>query len=328
MEQLSGIVAILPTPMMPLPDGSGGPVDEDGLAHLVRYCVDQGLDGVVVLGSNGEFPYLSFEEKRRVMQVAVEAAEGRVPVIGTASADGTAEAVELALAATEAGCDAVMAALRRYFALDPAEVVAHYRTLAEQGGLPVVLYHFPEVTGLDMAMPTIREIAEIDGVVAAKLTVVNLPWLTEAISAVVGTGMSVFTGTCFLLAECLSAGGAGAFCPLPLLRPAAVREVADAVATGDGARTEEAQRVLLGAIPATSGIDLPVELLIQGFQSAALGPYGGPGAPPAPGQGLLKEALRLQGHPISSAVRSPCPQVTPDQSALVERTLRDLGWLG
>jgi dihydrodipicolinate synthase/N-acetylneuraminate lyase len=104
VAQLSGIVAILPTPL----DESGA-IDDAGIRHLVHFCAEQGFDGAVALGSNGEFPYLTFEEKCRVMQVAAEAGRGRLAVIGTASAPGTEEAIALAHAARSAGCDAVMA---------------------------------------------------------------------------------------------------------------------------------------------------------------------------------------------------------------------------
>ena len=107
---LDGVFPVLPTPF-----GLDLEVDEGGLRSLVAFCVEWKFPGVVVLGSNGEFPYLTFDEKVRVMSVAAEAAAGRLAVVGTASSGGTAEAVALARAAKSVGCDAVMAAVPLYF---------------------------------------------------------------------------------------------------------------------------------------------------------------------------------------------------------------------
>ena len=156
IADLSGIVAILPTPLT-----RERQVDEAGVRHLVAYCADEGLDGAVVLGSTGEFPYLSFEEKCRVMAVAAETGGGRIPVIGSASAHGTNEAVALARAARDAGCDAVLATLPLYYALDLAAVERHFETLAREGGVPVFFYYFREVAGLALK-PRARAEIEAD----------------------------------------------------------------------------------------------------------------------------------------------------------------------
>lgn len=322
ISRLEGIVAILPTPLTPR-----GRIDEPGIRHLVDFCVSEGMDGLVVLGSNGEFPYLSFEEKHQVMGVAVEAAAGRIPVIGTASAVGTDQAVALARAADDAGCDAVMAAVTAYFEIGADEVVSHMETLASEGDLPVFYYHFPEVTGVELSPAEIAEIAAVPGVVGAKITVVNSAFQREVIEATRSADWRVFSGTCFLLASCVKAGGAGVFCPLPLLGPAAVRDLWAALRRGDRQRAELLQADLLRALPLMSGIDVPAEQLIEGFNLAAHGPYGGCGSRPAPPQGLLKAALRITGHPLQPTVKSPCREAGEEEVAFLERTLHELGWV-
>lgn len=319
---LAGIVPILPTPL----DSDGG-VDEDGVAHLVEHCVHEGMDGTVVLGSNGEFPYLAFDEKRGVMEAAVAAAGTSLPVVGTASACGTDEAVELARSAREVGCSAVMAAVPLYFAVDVSQLVEHLARVAREGGLPVFYYHFPEVTGLELEPADFATLAAIPGVVGTKLTVVNRGFLQDVIEATRQHGWRVFTGTSFLLPECLAAGGAGAFCPLPLLGPGAVRALFVAARTGDAETIAECRADLLRAIPLMSGIDAPIDLLVEGFETAIAAPYEGAGKRPAPTHPLLKAALRCCGHPISAAVRAPLTPATADQSALARRVLGELGWL-
>jgi 4-hydroxy-tetrahydrodipicolinate synthase len=322
IADLSGIVAILPTPLTP-----ERRVDEAGVRHLVRYCADEGLDGAVVLGSTGEFPYLGFDEKCRVMAAAAEAGSGRIPVIGSASALGTDEAVALARAARDAGCDAVLATLPLYYALDVAAVVRHFETLVNEGEVPVFFYYFREVAGLALRPPEIERIAMIDGVVGAKITTLSQAFLRDVIRRTRPHGFRVFTGTSFLAERCLAFGGAGVFCPLPLLAPAEVRALFQSVARGEDGRARELQRRLRRAIPLMNGSGAPPALLALGFALASRAPFGGPGGRPRASHGLIKEALRLRGHPIGNTVKRPTDEVTREESALVEKTLRSLGWL-
>jgi 4-hydroxy-tetrahydrodipicolinate synthase len=322
VADLAGIVAILPTPLT-----RERRVDEAGVRHLVAYCADEGLDGTVVLGSNGEFPYLSFEEKCRVMAAAAEAGAGRIPVIGSASAHGTDEAVALAHAARSAGCDAVLATLPLYFTLDFADVERHFETVAREGGVPVFLYSYREVTGLALTPRQIERIAKIDGVVGAKITTLSKTFLRAVIRRTRPHGFRVFTGTSFLSERCLAFGGAGVFCPLPLLAPAEVRALFESFARGERGRARAAQTRLHRAIPLMSGSTAPPALLALGFALASSAPFGAPGGRPRGSHGLVKEALRLLGHPIENTVKPPNEEVTPAESARVEKTLRSLGWL-
>jgi len=322
VADLSGIVAILPTPLT-----RERRLDEAGVRHLVAYCADAGLDGAVVLGSTGEFPYLSFEEKCRVMDVAAETGGGRVPVIGSASACGTDEAVELARAARAAGCDAVLATLPLYYALDLAAVERHFETLVREGGVPVFFYYFREVAGLALTPREIERIAAVDGVVGAKITTLSRAFLRAVIRRTRGRGFRVFTGTSFLAEPCLACGGAGVFCPLPLLAPAAVRALFECCERGERTRARMEQRRLRRAIPLMNGSTAPPALLSLAFALASNAPFGVPGGRPRASHGLIKEALRLCGHPIENTVKRPNDEVTREESALVEKTLRSLGWL-
>ncbi|HUT52332.1 MAG TPA: dihydrodipicolinate synthase family protein [bacterium] len=321
LKNLEGLAAILLTPFT-----ADGKIDEAGVKHLVRAAIDKGLNGVVVLGSNSEFPYLRFEEKVRVMGAAAEAAAGKIPVIGTASAWSTEQALDLAREAGNAGCNAVMAALPLYFRLDFKDAVKHFDAIAGQGGLPVYYYHFPDVTGLAVPPRDLARIAEIDGVIGAKITVVNRGFLKKTIQAAGKHKWKVFTGTSFLLYDCLEFGGAGAFCPLPLIGSEDVKAVYEAFKSGDLARAKTMRDKLLRAIPLFTGARLPPALLARGFKAMVRMPYRA-GKRAFASHGLLKEALRLQGHPITSKVRRPYQEVNPQQHELVKRTLEDLGWL-
>lgn len=319
--ELAGIVPILPTPLT-----QGGEFDERAMHHLVRFCADNGFQGAVVLGSTGEFPYFSFDEKRRIMAAAVEAASQRIPVIGTASAVGTAEAVELARAAKAAGCQAVMAAVPLYFQLGLGAVRNQLAEIASEGGLPTFYYHYPEVTGLALPPRAFESIAAVEGVVGAKLTVTNQRFLRRVIESTSASGFRVFTGTTFLLARCLEAGGAGVFCPLPLLAPHEVKALVSAFHAGDRREARRIEARILGAVPIVSGLAAPVALQKLGFRVLVRAPYRAGGRPVSPA-GLVKEALRLCGHPLTNAVRPPCPPVDEEQGRRVRRILEALGWI-
>jgi len=321
MASLSGVVPILPTPLT-----AEGELDCDALRALVDFCALHEMDGVVVIGSNGEFPYLRFEEKVRVMQAAVEGAAGRLPVIGTASACGTREAVDLAKSAHAAGCAAVMAALPLYFSLSMDEVHRHFERLAREGGLPVFFYHFPQVTGLRLRPDDLARIAAVDGVVGAKVTVVSRSCLRATVEATQSEGWRIFTGTSFLLHECLAYGGAGVFCPLPLMAPTAVREVESAFRGGQHARSKSLQRRLRQAVPLFSGMPGPAWLQAWGFSVLAALSRGGSKERIGPPQGLLKEALRLYGHHLQSTVREPFDPVPETRRRVLRETLQGLGW--
>ncbi len=319
VETLAGIVPILPTPL----DASGA-LDLEGMRHLVRFSVEKGFDGVVVLGSNGEFPYLSFDEKRRVMAAAVEAASGAVPVIGTASAWATEDAIALARAAREVGCDAVMAALAAYWRVSAGEAREHFSALAREGGLPVFFYHFPAATGLILTPREIAGIAAIEGVVGCKLTVTSARFLRRVIEETRPRGWKVFAGTTFLLDVCLAAGGAGVFCPLPLLAPELVRRWFAAARAGEVQRARELRNRVLRAVPLFSGAAAPPWLQALGFRTLSHLPSCGAGRRPAPTHALLKEALRQRGHPVAETVRRPLRPATPWQRELVRRVLAAL----
>jgi len=321
-SEFQGVFGIIPTPIKENED-----VDEEGLSALIRHCADNGLHAAVVLGSNGDFPYFTCEEKNRIIRVAAEAAAGDIPVIAGASALSTREAISYAKAAKEAGCQAVMAALPVYWRLGVEEAKDHYRMLAEEGGLPVLFYYFPEVTSLVLSPEEIAEIAEIDGVHGAKITVMNRSFLKQTIKLTRTSLWSVFAGTSFLMRYTLKEGGAGVVCPLPIIAPKDCMDLYKAMADGDMDKASDLQDKLLRAIPIFSGADIPHSVGGPYWKASTAKPYIGPPERPASTVALVKEALRLQGHPVNAKVRKPISPITPEQSDLVKRALKDGGWL-
>ncbi|MFO8057175.1 MAG: dihydrodipicolinate synthase family protein [bacterium] len=320
--ELQGVFGIVPTPFT-----TEGELDEEGLRHLVNHCADSGLHAAVVLGSNGEFPYLTFDEKLRVMYSAVQAAGSRIPVVAGVSAFGTREAVELAGKARQAGCRAVMAALPLYFQLDFEAVKEHFRILAEQGGLPVIFYYFPEVTGLVLGPDQIEEIAAIPGIHGAKITVFNRSFLKRVIRLTRTHLWAVFAGTAFMLQDAVKLGGAGIVCPLPLIAPADCLDLYRALQDGDFDTAKELQDKLLNAVPLIAGLDMPESVGVAYYKALLRKPYTGVSERPESSVALVKEALRLQGHPITAVVRRPCQPLPAEDKEKVKQTLESQGWI-
>ena len=319
---LQGVFGVAPTPL--LPDGS---VDEAGLAALGRHCRESGLHAVVILGSNGEFPYFTFDEKVRILRVAARAADAGLPLIGCASAFSTAEAVELARVCREAGYAAAMAALPVYFQPSFDAVKEHLRTLAAESGLPIIFYYYPETTGLALAPDELAELADIPGIHGVKITVLNRGFIKQVIRLTRTRMWAVFAGSAFLLRDTLKNGGAGCICPVPVIASRACLEVYDLMKQGKLDAARKAQDRVLGALPIFNGIDITVSVNVPYFRAGMMKPYAGPPERTVSAVAALKEALRLQGLPITATVRSPQPQLTPERARLVKKTLEALGWL-
>jgi len=138
MKKLEGIFVVMLSPF------KNGLVDEDAVRHMVDHFIDQGAHGLVVLGSNGEFPLLSDEEKHKLIDITVGQANGRVPVIAGTGYMGTDQTVAMTKYARDAGADAAMIALPIYYQLDFENVKRHYQRVADEAGLPIVYYNIPE----------------------------------------------------------------------------------------------------------------------------------------------------------------------------------------
>ena len=152
------------------PFAADGELDEGGLAALVDLYVTQGVHGVLVNGSTGEWFSQSGEERRRVVEIAVEAADGRLPVVAGVSAYTPAEACALAEHAAAIGADGVLATPPPYVHPSPDEIVAFYATISSASDLPFMVYNWPRGVTVDMAETPglMARLADLDQVVAIK----------------------------------------------------------------------------------------------------------------------------------------------------------------
>src|SRR3989338_8901154 len=137
------------------PFTADGAVDEAALRALVEAQIEGGINGLVPCGTTGESPTLSHEEHIRVVELVVQFANGRVPVIAGTGSNSTDEAVELTREAKEAGGSASLQVVPYYNKPTQEGLYQHFRRIAEQGGLPIIIYDIPGRTGVGMALDTI-----------------------------------------------------------------------------------------------------------------------------------------------------------------------------
>src|SRR5579871_6477709 len=149
-----GVFTALVTPFR------GGALDEDAFVALVERQIAGGVHGLVPVGTTGETSTLSHEEHRRVVQLCVETARRRVPVIAGAGSNSTAEAIELTRHAKEVGADAALVVTPYYNRPSQEGLYRHYAALAEAVDLPIVVYNVPSRTSVDIANETLQRLAK------------------------------------------------------------------------------------------------------------------------------------------------------------------------
>lgn len=168
----SGSIPALVTPF------AAGRVDEDAFRDLVEWQINEGSSALVPCGTTGEVATLSTEEHRKVVQLCVEQARGRVPVIAGCGSYSTAASIEKMQAAQEAGAAAALVVVPYYNKPSQAGIAAHFRALAEASDLPIVVYNVPGRTVADISVETLAEVAKLPTVVGIKDATGNLARVT------------------------------------------------------------------------------------------------------------------------------------------------------
>lgn len=276
-----------------------GGIDGGAIRSSVDYVIRSGAHGLVPLGSFGENPYLTQDEKREVIDIVVDQANGRVPVIAGTGEVGTDMTVALAKYALDAGADAAMICLPIYWRLPEEEVIRHFTSVASAVDVPIFLYNIPSTTHLELTAEIVVKLSELDNVVGIKESIGDL----EQIGAVVQNAKKpfhTFVGMSRLLLDVLKLGGSGTFCPVVNTYPEGIVGIYDAFKAGDLKKAEELKEKLSEHSAITR-----------------------PGSPASVAS--RKELMRLMGIPISSKVRGPIPQLTEDKKKLIRENAEKAG---
>ena len=164
-----GSLVALITPMR-----SDGSVDEKAYAEFVEWQIKEGTDAVVPVGTTGESPTLSHDEHKRVVEIAVEVARGRVPVIAGAGSNSTAEAIDLARHAKQAGANATLVVTPYYNKPTQEGMYLHFKAIADAVDLPMIIYNIPPRSVVDMSVDTMARLAKHRNIVGVKDATANL----------------------------------------------------------------------------------------------------------------------------------------------------------
>jgi len=153
---------------------SGGRVAEDTFRELVEWQIAEGSNALVPCGTTGESATMSAEEQRRVIQITVEAAAGRVPVIAGCGSNNVAHAIEYLHAAKDVGADAALVVMGYYNRPSQAGMIAAFKALSDASALPIIVYNIPGRAVVDISVETLAEIAKLPNIIGVKDATGNL----------------------------------------------------------------------------------------------------------------------------------------------------------
>jgi len=198
-----GSIVALITPMR-----EDGTFDEQAYARFIDWQITQGTQGIVPVGTTGESPTLTHAEHMRAVEVAVEAAARRVPVIAGAGSNSTAEAIILARHARKVGADGVMVVTPYYNKPSQEGLFRHYTAVADAADLPLIIYNIPSRSVVDMSVETMARLAQHRHIVGVKDATANLTRPLHTRRAC-GAGFVQLSGEDHTVVSFLAAGGDG-----------------------------------------------------------------------------------------------------------------------
>ncbi len=232
------IVAII----TPFKDGK---VDEEAYRQLIEFQIENGTNAIVPCGTTGESATLNVKEHARVIDIAVEAVNKRVPVIAGTGGNSTSEAIELTKHAKEVGADATLQVTPYYNKPTQEGLYQHFKAIAKAVPLPQVLYNVPTRTSVNMLPETVARLAEFPEVVAIKEASGSLGQMAEIVK-LAGDKITLLSGDDNLTLPVLSIGGAGVVSVAANIVP---RDTADLVKAWEEGRIDEAKGVFYKLLP-------------------------------------------------------------------------------
>ena len=291
--QIAGAYTALVTPFT----ADASAVDYDRLKQNVAFQIDQGIDGVVPVGTTGESPTVSHDEHNKIITAVVEAAAGKVQVIAGTGSNNTAEALATTKHAKDVGANAALMVNPYYNKPTQEGLYRHFMTIADQVGLPIVLYNIPGRTNITMAPDTVARLYQHDMIVAIKEATGSLDMASEIASR---CDIPIISGDDSLTLPLMSIGDKGVISVLSNLLPAKVKALVDAGLKND--------------LPAARDLHHELFHLCKGLLTLSTNPIP------------IKAAMKMAGVD-TGAVRLPLTGLPDDQAAQLEKLLQQTGVL-
>jgi 4-hydroxy-tetrahydrodipicolinate synthase len=211
-----------------------GKVDEKAFQSFVEWQIEQGTEGVVPCGTTGESPTLSHDEHKRVVELCVEVAKGRVPVVAGTGSNSTAEAIDFTQHAKQAGADAALIVTPYYNKPTQEGLYQHYKAISDAVDLPIIIYNIPARCVIDMSVATMARLAKLPNIVGVKDATNDLarPLRTRA---AIGADFSMLSGEDITAIAFLGQGGDGCISVTANVAPRACADMHQAWRRGEAA---------------------------------------------------------------------------------------------
>ena len=237
---ITGSLVAIVTPML-----ADGRLDLARFRQLIDWHIAEGTDGIVVVGTTGESPTVDFDEHKELIRVAVEHAQGRIPVIAGTGANSTAEAVELSASAKKAGATASLSVVPYYNKPTQEGMYRHFRKIAESVDLPMILYNVPVRTVADLHNDTVLRLAQVPGIIGIKDATANMERGTDLIKRA-PRNFSIYSGEDAGALALILLGGHGVISVTANVAPRMMHEMCAAALVGDVKRARELNLRLIG----------------------------------------------------------------------------------
>ncbi len=285
--RLQGAITAMITPFRE------GKLDEARLHEQVEFQIKHGIDALVPAGTTGESPTLSVEEHERLIELTIQFANGRVPVIAGTGANATSEAIELHNFAKRAGANACLSVNPYYNKPSQEGLFRHFMTLADRVALPIVLYNIPSRTGVNLSPQTVARLAKHPHVVAIKEAAGSLDQVSEIRSL---CDITILSGDDSLTLPMMSIGAAGVISVVSNIFPDEIKQLT--------------HLALRGEVSAAATIHRRLFPLLK--------PLFADGNPPG-----IKCAMKLLGRD-SGEMRLPLVEVSESTRAAIQQQLEEL----
>ena len=210
----------------------GGRIDEEALRALVDWQIENGSSGLVPVGTTGESPTLSHDEHRRVVEIVIAQAKGRVPVIAGAGSNNTTEAIDLAVHAEKAGAQAVLVVTPYYNRPTQEGMYRHFKAVNDAVGIPIIIYNIPPRSVVDMSVETMTRLFELKNIAGVKDATANLARVSQQRHAM-GPDFIQLSGEDMTALAYMAAGGHGCISVVANVAPRLCADLMTAARAGD-----------------------------------------------------------------------------------------------
>jgi 4-hydroxy-tetrahydrodipicolinate synthase len=219
-----GMIPALPTPM-----NEDNSIDFTGLKQLIDHAIEGGMNCLLVGGSTGEYSLMSLEERKEVIKFVCDQSNDRVPVMAGTGCHRTEDTIELTQYAAEVGADCALVINPYYMQTSRQGIIDHYKAVAENSDIGIVIYHYPDVTNVELDPELIYELSQIDGIVGIKNTADGQHTCKVIALTKDNPTFSVLTGFEHLILPTLAVGGHGAIGVVHNLAPKKIAELYDLI---------------------------------------------------------------------------------------------------